>query len=96
MIFQPDIEVINAAASKVGEIAGHNLALYRQHCQMSLREVSFQTDIHPSLLFSYEKAIIKIVVYAKLIIFYRQICKHLGIGEPEGIIRLSTLLDELS
>lgn len=96
MIFQLDIEVINAIASKVSKIAGHNLALYRRHCRMSLREVSYEIDIQHSLLFSHEKAIIKIIVYAKLIIFYRAMCKHLGIGEPEGIVRISTLLDELS
>ena len=69
--------------------------LYRCHCHLTQREVYYQTGINYPLISNYEKEIKNMCVYSFLITFYRDTCRYLEIGEPEGIVQISNKLLEI-
>lgn len=91
-MIQIDTESIRKKIEEILVIAGNNLLLFREHCKLSLREVDFECDISYPQVCRYEKSINNLSTYTYLITCYRTICKEYGIGEPEGIVEISSLL----
>lgn len=95
IIYQSDTDTIRRTVQEISRIAGKNLSLYRLHCHLTQREVDYQTGINYPLISNYEKEIKNICIYSYLITFYRDMCRHLDIGEPEGIVQISNKLLEM-
>lgn len=95
IIYQSDTDMIRQTSQEISRIAGRNLLLYRCHCNLTQREVYYQTGINYPLISNYEKEINNICVYSFLITFYRDLCRYLEIGEPEGIVQISNKLLEI-
>ena len=93
-LYQGNTDEMREATMEMSVIAGRNLCLLRQHCKLSQREVGNQTGISNSTISNYEKEIKNLRTYSFLIVFYRDICNHFGIGEPDGIIQISSKLFE--
>ena len=95
IIYQSDTDMIRRTVQEISRIAGRNLMLYRCHCHLTQREVYYQTGINYPLISNYEKEIKNMCVYSFLITFYRDTCRYLEIGDPEGIVQISNKLLEI-
>ena len=67
--------------------------IYQSDTDMIRRTV--QTGINYPLISNYEKEIKNMCVYSFLITFYRDTCRYLEIGDPEGIVQISNKLLEI-